>query len=130
LFFGSVLESVAADLGIPWESLKRTYDDWWRTFAVTADWQSRLIKDFDRLGYVQCLTGRRRRAPLRRNQILNSPIQGTTCDVVMDGMDRLSEMADNLGKEYLQPIMQIHDDLPFILPEKEVDWYAETIIGE
>jgi DNA polymerase I-like protein with 3'-5' exonuclease and polymerase domains len=89
------------------------------------DWQETQIDFYNKYGYVECLTGRRRRGPLSVNKVLNSPIQGTAAEIVMDAMCRLSELND----WELQPEINIHDDLTWVrVPEKKVETIAEKII--
>jgi uracil-DNA glycosylase family 4 len=126
LFFGAQLESVAAYLKIPPEVIKPLYDEYWDTFEGVLRWQNRLIKSYEDRGYVENLSGRRRRGPLSKNQIINSPIQADEAEIVCDAMNRLSETE----LWVLQPMMAIHDDLTFRLTERELEDHAETIIRE
>jgi DNA polymerase-1 len=126
LFFGASLFKVSNELRIPDEHLKSLYDEFWCTFEGVKDYQNRMEKDYKKKGYVECLTGRRRRAPLSYNQIINSPIQGTASDIVVDGMNRLSELED---WEY-QANLNIHDSLTFILDEDELEERTEVIVRE
>jgi DNA polymerase I-like protein with 3'-5' exonuclease and polymerase domains len=72
------------------------------------------------------LTGRRRYGPLSRNQICNSPIQGTMAEIVIDAMNRISE----LDLWDIQPILNIHDDLGFHVLEELAEDYMEIILAE
>jgi uracil-DNA glycosylase family 4 len=127
LFFGAQLKSVAGYLSIPENVLRPHYKKFWREFEGVKNWQEELKKFYYEYGYVECLTGRRRHGPLSLNQILNSPVQGTACEIVMDAMSRLSETGDPL----LQPELQIHDDLTFIrVPEEQIDVVAEKVIDK
>jgi DNA polymerase I-like protein with 3'-5' exonuclease and polymerase domains len=57
--------------------------------------------------------------------IVNSPVQGTAAEIVMDAMARLSETGD----PEMQPEFNIHDDLTWLrVPEERVDDVAEKII--
>lgn len=125
-FFGAQLPGIAGYLNIPQEVLEPLWEEFWDEFRGVKKWQERLKKDYERDGYVTYLTGRRRNGPMTDNQLFNSPIQGPTADIVLDGMRRLSRMGD----PYLQPIFNIHDDLTFELPNDRIDTYAETIITE
>src|SRR5216684_2280020 len=85
------------------------------------------MESYEELGYVECLTGRRRRGPMSLNQVINSPVQGTAAEIVLDGMSRLSE----IGDPELQPEINIHDDLTFCrVPIKKIDTIAERVIDE
>ena len=127
LFFGARLESAAGYLKIPENVLRPLYTDFWKQFSGVKEWQERQLEFYQQYGYVECLTGRRRRGPLSVNQVLNSPVQGTAAAIVLDAMARLSE----IGDMELQPEINIHDDLTFIrVPEKRVDQVAERVITE
>lgn len=127
LFFGAQLESVAGYLKLTAEGLRpleRLYRDFWEEFSGVKTWQEEQLKFYKKYGYVECLTDRRRRGPLTTNQIYNSPIQGTACEIVMDGMCRLSETAEPL----LQPEINIHDDLTFLrVPLEEEEAVVDKV---
>lgn len=124
LFFGAKLSTACYYLDMPERAVKPLYDEFWDTFSGVRNWQQRLVDTYRRKGYVENLTGRRRRAPLSENQIINSPIQADEADIVLSAMARLSETGDT----HLQAIMNIHDDLTFQLPTDNLDGYVDTII--
>lgn len=125
LVFGATAQSAAGYLGIPEDVIRPLFDEFWEEFAGIRTWQKEQLRTYRECGYVECLTGRRRRGPLTVNQVYNSPIQGTMAELVMDGMCRLSESGDPL----LQPEFNIHDDLTFLrVPENRVDEVAEKVI--
>jgi DNA polymerase I-like protein with 3'-5' exonuclease and polymerase domains/uracil-DNA glycosylase len=125
LVFLARLSSVAGYLSIPEDVLEPLFEDFWEEFSGIRTWQEEVVKFYKEHGYVECLTGRRRRGPLTINMIANSPVQGTAAEIVMDGMARLSETGD----PELQPEFNIHDDLTFLrVPEKRVDDVAEKVI--
>lgn len=127
LFFGATLQSAAGYLDIPEDILEPEYNRFWKIFATTKDWQEDELTFYRRYGYVECLTGRRRRGPLSVNKVYNSPVQGTAAEIVMDGMARLSETGD----PDLQPEINIHDDLTYCrVPNKHIDDIAEQVITE
>ncbi len=124
LFFGASLRKSSNELQIPVEVVKPLYDEFWQTFEGVKAYQQRMERDYKKKGYVECLTGRRRRAPLSYNQIINSPVQGTASDIVVDGMNRLSETEiwD------FQANLNIHDSLTFVIDEDDLENHAEVII--
>jgi uracil-DNA glycosylase family 4 len=126
LFFGSQLESVAKALKIPAHKLRHLYAAFWDEFAGVKKWQKRLLSFYEEHKYVELLTGKRRHGPLTLNQIINSPIQGTASDIVVDGMTRLSELAYRKNRPQLQAIKNVHDDLTFRFPKATVEQDIET----
>lgn len=150
LFFGAQISSVAEYLSIPEEVAKKLVEEFWKQFHGVKDWHERLQKFYYKHGYVELLTGRRCRAPLSFNEMINYPIQGTEAEIVLDCQSRISEMESNLwdrsldrvdmpksfqrlasnGTLMFQPSLMIHDDLTYRFPVKDVDKYAEIIIPE
>lgn len=127
LFFGASDRSAAGYLDIPIQIIKPLYNEFWEQFSGVLDWQEKQLAFYHEHGYVECLTGRRRRGPFSVNQVYNTPIQGTAAEIVMDAMCRISE----LEVDELQPEINIHDDLTFLRvhPDK-VDDIAERVVGE
>jgi len=120
LFFGAQLDTAARQVGVPVELCGALYDEFWDTFSGVRKWQERVKKFYEKTGYLENLMGRRRRAPLSPNQIYNTLPQGLACDIVIDGMNKLSEQED----WDLQPILEIHDDFGMIFPEEHFDKLA------
>jgi DNA polymerase I-like protein with 3'-5' exonuclease and polymerase domains len=125
LVFGATVESAAGYLHIPIEVLKPEYNIFWKQFDGIKGWQDGQLKFYHKHGYVETFTGRRRRGPLSTNMVYNTPIQSFACELIMEGMNRLSETGDPL----LQPQIQIHDDLTWTnVPEDKVDYVAEKAL--
>jgi DNA polymerase I-like protein with 3'-5' exonuclease and polymerase domains len=124
-FFGSRVESCANNLKIPIDIARDMGDIFWGEFTGVSKWQQKLLDNWERTGYVETLTGRRRRGPMSRNEIINSPIQGTAADIVLDAMCMISEkwQFDLTGQftEELQPRMNIHDDLTYNFSEGRME---------
>lgn len=130
LFFGCTMQSAAGYLNIPIDVIEPLYEEFWEMFAGVKAWQERQVEFYQEHGYVECLTGRRRRGPLTNHQIFNSPVQGTAAEIVLDAMSRLSERCSD-EDDVLQPEINIHDDLTFLrVPEAKVEEYTEEIITE
>ena len=130
LFFGSHYESCAAGLNIPRDTAGELAEEFWGDYKGVKKWQDGLHDFYWKNGYVETLTHRRRRAPLSVNEQGNTPIQGTASDIVVDAMERLSVIAHEQGRPQLQPILNVHDDLTFLLPEKTLEEDAELIAHE
>lgn len=123
-FFGAQPKKTAGELLVPeWvtEEARREFFD---EFPDVLTWQEELKKDYLHQGYVTGLSRFRRRAPIEQNQIINSPIQMDEAIIVCDAMARLSEMEDPA----LQAMLEIHDDLTFIWPKKDIERHAKTVI--
>lgn len=114
--FGASNGSVAGYLSMPIAPVDKLMSEFWGTFYGMHNWQRRTMNDYYDFGYVSSPTGRRRHYPLTKNQVVNYPIQSLGCDIVCCAMVTLSEYAATTGKWYLHPIMNIHDDLTFDIP--------------
>lgn len=108
LFFGSNERSVAENLNMPGEVAKHLYREFWSVFEGIKEWQEELLSFYDKNGYVETLTGKRRNAPCSYNEIINHPIQGTASDIVVDAGNRLR-------KKGFQYNLNVHDDLTFLM---------------
>ena len=132
-FFGAAPYSIADYLSMPEHDCEILLKDFWNIFKGVAKWQKKLLNGYYENGYVETLTGRRRHAPISKNQIINMPIQGTASDIVIDAMDRLSEYAQAKNLWQFQAAMNIHDDLTFELPfetlEGDIDFAVKAMLA-
>jgi DNA polymerase I-like protein with 3'-5' exonuclease and polymerase domains len=124
-FFGASNESVLGYLcagtghDVPRELVDDIMDEFWSTFDGYKRWQDRLMKRYYEVGYVETLTGRRHHYPLTTNQAVNMPVQGTAAELVCNAMNRLSYMAATTDQWHLHPVLNVHDDLTFFVPDKD-----------
>lgn len=126
LFFGATLESSSNRIEVPVEVMKPVYERFWKTFPGVKAWQDKLIKTYREKGIVEHMDGRLNRAPLSINQLINYPIQGIEAEIVMDAMSRLSERE----VAPYQANLEIHDDLTFFVPKKQIDKHVEVIVTD
>lgn len=128
-FFGAQNSSIAEYLGIPVEIVDDLMDEFWETFVGLKQWQDNLMKEYYKIGYVECPVGGRRHYPLTRNEAINAPIQRLASEIVVNAMCRLSIKAVKERKWHLHPRLNIHDDLSFEIPGDKLDESIETICG-
>lgn len=129
-FYLSSHASVARNLGVPKEIMKELYEEFWDYFAGVRKWQKEVVAFSKKYGYVETLTGRRRYCPLGYTKLANTPVQGTGSDIVVNAGNRLSLASYELQKPQLQYRLNIHDDLTFIIPDKNLDDDILTIVKE
>ena len=104
--------------------------------GIAAFQQKNLAQARER-GYVTTLLGRRRFLPAinyrdrvaresAERMALNTPIQGTAADVIKLAMLKVDEM---MAKEFPEALMtlQVHDELVFEAPEKQVEKFAKRV---
>ena len=93
-------------------------------------WQERTKNRARRNCYTETFLGRRRYLPgiesedwKRRSQAercaLNTPIQGTAAEILKTAMGRV--LAGLPDRPWLRPILQIHDELVFEIPEERLE---------
>lgn len=128
--FGSSVKSCAANLHIPLDVADDLAVEFWDFIPGVKKWQDRILDKYARTGYVETLTGSRRRGPLTKNQIINVPIQGTAAHIVTAGMTALSEMADLLDDPDYQPNLNVHDDLSTIIHDRNLEAKIPVIARE
>ena len=129
----SIAEHYANNFGVPEKITTELHIDFWDTYVGVKQWQQELLDFYDENGYIISLTGRRRHAPLKKNEIINYPIQSSASyDVCIMAGDRLSKLGWELNKPQYQYRIQIHDDLTFCLPiatlEEDIEFIAKQMV--
>lgn len=124
-FFGAANTSVrdylaaATGLDVDQDKIDDIMDEFWDTFKGMKKWQDATMHRYYEIGYVETLVGRRHHYPLTRNQAINMPVQGTAAELVCDAMNRLSKHAATTEAWHLHPILNVHDDLSFFIPDDD-----------
>ncbi len=96
---------------------------WGERFPVYAEWKKKTYKDYLKKGYVDLFTGFRCYGPMKRNEVVNYPIQGSafhcllwTFLMVAEEMERLEMESMKMGEIHDSSVDSIHPD-----EEAEVD---------
>ena len=126
--YGSGDRGIAAGTGLKRRTVKILLDEFWKEHAGVRRWQKIIRAFYDKYGFVRSLTGRIRRGPLNHNMILNTPIQGLASDIVVNAQDRIVDIAAERDEWFLAPVLNIHDDLTFLVPDEQLAYAAEIII--
>lgn len=99
-------------------------------------WQEETKRDAARKMYIETWLGRRRYLPNIRSDnwglksfaercALNTPIQGTAADILKLAIVRILEGLPS--RPWLKPILQIHDELTFIIPKEKLNEAVDFI---
>lgn len=99
-------------------------------------WQAETKANAARCMYAETWLGRRRYLPQIRSDnwgmksfaercALNTPIQGTAADILKLAIGRI--LAGLPERPWLRPILQIHDELTFIIPAERLDESVDFI---
>jgi len=130
LFYGSLPESVASRTGLPSKEAFEVCAEFWKEYNDVKSWMDNQFKIYQDTGLVTSLTNRIRNEVLWGNEPLNTAIQGTAGEVVLEAQNALfiKALKEDIN---LLPRINIHDDLIFILPDdNDLERYIPFIAKE
>lgn len=119
-----------AGLNKSFEDCQEIIDNLKAGYPNLARWQTQAKTAASKRQYTQTFLGRRRYLPAIRSQdwgkrsfaercALNTPIQGTAADILKLALGRLIEGLPE--RQWLKPLLQIHDELVFELPADRLE---------
>ncbi|MCB0695787.1 MAG: DNA polymerase I [Chitinophagaceae bacterium] len=138
IIYGQTAFGLAGSLGIGRTEAKEIIDNYFIQYPGIKQYMDDTINFARETGYVQTLMGRKRyladinsanqtvRGFAERNAI-NSPIQGTAADMIKLAMIKVKKALDTSGLQS-KMILQVHDELVFDVPEKEVDELKKLVV--
>jgi len=101
-------------------SFLRKYD---RRFPGVPIFMRECRKEFERLGFVQNIFGRKRSIPFdKAYRSVNTKVQGTAADIIKNAMVRLIPL---LRSCRVYPLMTVHDELIFEVPFDQLEKVRE-----
>jgi DNA polymerase-1 len=131
IIYGISPFGLARQLGIEQREARAYIDAYFQKYPGIRDYMDTVRTQCRKTGRVETLYGRRihlpginDKNPARRGyaerQAINAPIQGTAADIIKRAMIRIPDMLveQKLGADLL---LQVHDELLFEVPEREVD---------
>lgn len=118
-----------AGISLPLDECQRILDNLKNGYPRLTRWQEETKRMAARRGYTETWLGRRRYLPKIRSRVwkdksfaercsLNTPIQGTAADILKIAITRILRGLPD--RPWLRPILQIHDELTFLVPEEKV----------
>jgi DNA polymerase-1 len=99
--------------------MKECQDYFYSRYADFKTYQDHIIQRFDEVGYVETPLGFRRHHPLKKNEIINYPIQATSFHLLLDSLIRIERAMRERGFES-ELVGQIHDSAFFDLKVEEI----------
>ncbi|HKC94865.1 MAG TPA: DNA polymerase I [Nitrospira sp.] len=131
IVYGISAFGLSQNIGVPQAEAKKYIETFFERFPAVRALMDRNISAGKEKGYTTTLLGRRRPIPeLQSNDpvqrgfgermAVNSPIQGTAADLIKIAMINVHK---RLREElpHTKMILQVHDELIFEVPEKELD---------
>lgn len=95
---------------------------WGERFRVYDRWRKDWHREYLRNGYINTLTGFRIWGVFKRNEVINSPVQGAAFHCLLKS---IVELTKRIAKHKMrtQLVVQIHDSLVAVVPRAELDDY-------
>ena len=137
IIYGISPFGLARQLAIPQGEAKTYIENYFEKFPGIKDYME-TTKTFAREhGYVQTIFGRKchtpgiaDKNPARRNfserAAINAPLQGAAADIIKRAMIRINPALNQAGLG-ARMLLQVHDELIFEVPEKELDDTASLV---
>lgn len=140
IIYGISAFGLAERLNISRSEAKSLIEGYFASFPSVKQYMDKSIEVAREKGYVETITGRRRvlqdinsnnsivRGYAERNAI-NAPIQGSAADIIKIAMIRI---ASRIEREKLDAkmIIQVHDELNFSVPEKQLEQLRKLVTEE
>ena len=132
LFYGSYYLSIYRNLvekgynNIPIGRVQKAEQEFWKKYKITKKFQDDNWKFYQSHGYIEMLTGFRRRGILSRNQVANTPIQGTAFHCLLWAAIRVNKIRKQEGWK-TKLIGQIHDSLILNIYPPELNHVLSTV---
>lgn len=131
IIYGISVFGLAERLNISRSEAKELINGYFETFPMVKTYMEGCINNARERGFVETIFGRKRYLPdinshnanvrgfAERNAI-NAPIQGSAADIIKIAMIRIAKRIANEQLE-TQMILQVHDELNFNVPNKELE---------
>lgn len=91
------------------EHVKQVEVALWERFSGYADWKKRMLKKYEKKGYIESYTGFRYYGPMKRNELCNYPIQGSAFHCLLWTFIQVAKEIKKLKIKKSFFIGQIHD---------------------
>ncbi|MBF0530836.1 MAG: hypothetical protein HQK55_16525 [Deltaproteobacteria bacterium] len=131
---------LARQLGIDRRTAQQYIDQYFDRYAGVRTYIDQTQAEARRVGYVTTLLGRRRHLPdlmsknfqarsIAERMAVNTPIQGTAADIIKLAMLSVRRAMDQAGFE-ARMVLQVHDELVFEVPDREVPALTDLVRRE
>ncbi len=131
IIYGQGAFALAEQTGLSRTEAKKMIDSYYESYPRLKEYMAEQVKKAQDLGYIQTILGRKRhlkdinssnfvvKAHAERNAV-NAPIQGSAADIIKLAMIKIDEELETQNLE-TKMLLQVHDELLFEAPIKEVD---------
>lgn len=136
LIYGMSAFGLSNQLGVDRGTAQSYIDAYFERFAGVKDYMQRIKEKAKEQGFVETLFGRRLYLPeinskngMQRQAAervaINAPMQGTAADIIKGAMIAINQEIGQFEEAFM--LMQVHDELVFEVPEKDVDAFSDFI---
>ncbi|MBI5328244.1 MAG: DNA polymerase I [Deltaproteobacteria bacterium] len=140
IIYGMGPYGLSAELGISQDEAAGYIDNYFLHYKGVKAFIDKTINEAVENGYVTTLFGRRRYIPEMKSEseqirrfgdriAINTPVQGTAADMIKVAMINIFRRLRD-GNFNTKMLLQIHDELLFEVPAKEMELIRELIIKE
>lgn len=140
IIYGMTAFRLARDFNVPIKTAEQFIADYFAVYSGVRAWIDATLDECRRDGFVRTMGGRRRFIPDIRSTngqvrsqaervATNTPIQGTSADMIKIAMIRIDERLRREGRRALMTL-QVHDELIFDVPEDEIDAVRALVVEE
>ncbi len=140
IIYGMGPRRLSEELEIDQKTAKQYIDAYYARYKGISEYREEVIRKARKDGYVTTLFNRRRYLPdiqssnsrLRseaERMAVNTPIQGTAADLIKKAMINIHNRLTSDGFN-TRMLLQVHDELVFEVPEKEIDTVVPMIKKE
>jgi DNA polymerase-1 len=137
IIYGQGAFGLSRSVGMSMAEAKRFIDDYFARYGSIRSFMDDVIDDAKKRGFAETILHRRRRIDNLNSRnankraqaerlAVNTVIQGSAADLIKVAMVNIQAKID-AEKLPVKMVLQIHDELVFELPKKEVERHAEWI---
>jgi DNA polymerase-1 len=137
IIYGLTSYGLSRDLDIPVEEAQRFIDAYFLRYPGVKEYIQAQIQKAKKYGFVTTILARRRYIPEINNknqgirqfaerQAVNTPIQGSASDLIKLAMVQIHSQIESRNLK-ARMILQIHDELVFDVPNKEVNELVDLV---
>ena len=138
IIYGQGPQGLSKSADISFEEAKRFIDEYFHVYSGIHEYIEQTKTLAHARGYVETLFGRRRaisdiNSPMQQirsaaeRMAINMPVQGTSADVLKLAMIEISKQLSKISAQ-TRLLLQVHDELVFEVPEKEVALVAKAMV--
>ncbi|MEO0730252.1 MAG: DNA polymerase, partial [Pseudomonadota bacterium] len=138
IIYGISAFGLSNQLGISREEASDYIKTYFKRFPGIRDYMDATKKFAHDNGYVETVFGRRVHYPeintknpsargFYERAAINAPIQGTAADIIRRAMIRMPAALNADGLDHVRMLLQVHDELIFEVPTKNVDKTIKTV---